>query len=293
MLWGVSPDRRTSTESPPAEPRRPPTLHRLSTGWWGGARGPVSRILSLPRREGGGHFSGTGLAPGLERPTRKEDCAGRRAPSLFGLSPGGVCRAGSVTGSAVRSCRTVSPLPARLRPKARPDVGGLFSVALSLASRPVVVDNHPDLWSPDFPPRPLPFESARSGRPDLSRRDHPTPSSLLAHACARANLTARMSASEPFVTYLELRESTAGGEAGAGLSHTSSGLVLLHVLELAAHGEPRGAVTVVHDAGEHGGRYLALARSLARPASRDRGSCLLRRQGALRDERHRDLRAPR
>jgi alpha-beta hydrolase superfamily lysophospholipase len=72
-----------------------------------------------------------------------------------------------------------------------------------------------------------------------------------------------MSASEPFVTYLELRESTAGGEAGAGLSHTSSGLVLLHVLEIAAHGEPRGAVTVVHDAGEHGGRYLALARSLA------------------------------
>lgn len=72
-----------------------------------------------------------------------------------------------------------------------------------------------------------------------------------------------MSASEPFVTYLELRQSTAGGEAGAGLSHTSSGLVLLHVLELAAHGEPRGAVTVVHDAGEHGGRYLALARSMA------------------------------
>jgi alpha-beta hydrolase superfamily lysophospholipase len=69
--------------------------------------------------------------------------------------------------------------------------------------------------------------------------------------------------SEPFVTYLELRESTAEGEAGAGLSHHSKGLVLLHVLELAASGEPRGAVTVVHDAGEHGGRYLDLARSLA------------------------------
>lgn len=68
---------------------------------------------------------------------------------------------------------------------------------------------------------------------------------------------------QPFVTYLELRESTTGGEAGAGLSHTSAGLVLLHVLELAAHGEPRGAVTFVHDAGEHGGRYLALARHLA------------------------------
>src|SRR5687768_2513018 len=72
-----------------------------------------------------------------------------------------------------------------------------------------------------------------------------------------------MSASEPYVTYLELRESTAAGDAGAGLSHSSSGLVLLHVLELAAYGEPRGAVTIVHDAGEHGGRYLALARALA------------------------------
>jgi acylglycerol lipase len=72
-----------------------------------------------------------------------------------------------------------------------------------------------------------------------------------------------MSEQEPFVTYLELRESTLDGDAGAGLSHNSAGLVLLHVLELAAHGEPRGAVTIVHDAGEHGGRYLALARSLA------------------------------
>src|SRR5690349_827360 len=82
----------------------PHPLHRLSTGRGGGARGPVSRILSPPRGEGGGHFSGTELALGLERPTRKEGCAGRRAPSLFGLSPSGVCRAGSVTGSAVRSC---------------------------------------------------------------------------------------------------------------------------------------------------------------------------------------------
>ena len=32
-------------------------------------------------------------------------------PSLFGLAPGGVCRAASVAGSAVRSYRTLSPLP--------------------------------------------------------------------------------------------------------------------------------------------------------------------------------------
>jgi alpha-beta hydrolase superfamily lysophospholipase len=72
-----------------------------------------------------------------------------------------------------------------------------------------------------------------------------------------------MESREPFVTYLELRESAPDGSVGAGLSHKSKGLVLLHVLELAAYGEPRGAVTFVHDAGDHGGRYLGLARVLA------------------------------
>ena len=67
-----------------------------------------------------------------------------------------------------------------------------------------------------------------------------------------------------FLTNLELRESTETGEQGAGLSHESmAGLVLLTVLELAARGEPRGAATVLHDAGGHGGRYKRLARSLA------------------------------
>lgn len=72
-----------------------------------------------------------------------------------------------------------------------------------------------------------------------------------------------MSTAEPFVTYLELRESTPEGEQKGGLTHSLAGLVLLHVLELAASGEPRGAVTVVHEAGEHGGRYLELGRRLA------------------------------
>jgi len=33
------------------------------------------------------------------------------APSLFGLAPGGVCHAAGVTVGAVRSYRTISPLP--------------------------------------------------------------------------------------------------------------------------------------------------------------------------------------
>ena len=72
-----------------------------------------------------------------------------------------------------------------------------------------------------------------------------------------------MSVTEPLTTYLELRESAPDGSAGAGLSHSSEGLVLLHVLELAAPGEPRGGVTLVHGAGDHGRRYLDAARRLA------------------------------
>jgi alpha-beta hydrolase superfamily lysophospholipase len=65
------------------------------------------------------------------------------------------------------------------------------------------------------------------------------------------------------VTNLELRESNTDGTEGAGLSHTAEGLHLLHVYEVAGDGEPRGGVTIVHDLGEHGGRYVELADRLA------------------------------
>jgi alpha-beta hydrolase superfamily lysophospholipase len=71
-------------------------------------------------------------------------------------------------------------------------------------------------------------------------------------------------AEEFTLTNLELRESTDSGEVGSGLSHRSmAGMFLLQVRELAARGEPRGAVTVVHDAGDHSRRYESLARDLA------------------------------
>lgn len=46
--------------------------------------------------------------------TRGRNPGGFRRPPLFGLAPGGVCRAVPVAGAAVRSCRTVSPLPTGL-----------------------------------------------------------------------------------------------------------------------------------------------------------------------------------
>ncbi len=116
---------------------------------------------ALARAARDGHSSATPVARRLEQPTRTAGSghrsrrflpafAGRgSAPSLFGLAPGGVCRAASVAAGAVRSYRTVSPLPRRYATCR----GGLFSVALSLGSRPPDVIRHrtsmePGLSSP-------------------------------------------------------------------------------------------------------------------------------------------------
>ncbi len=52
----------------------------------------------------------------------------------------------TVASCAVRSYRTLSPLPALAR------LGGLLSAALVVGSRRPGVTWHPALWSPDFPP---------------------------------------------------------------------------------------------------------------------------------------------
>jgi len=58
---------------------------------------------------------------------------------LFGLAGGGVYPAGTVTGAAVRSYRTISPLPV---PRQVGAIGCVFSVALSLGSPPVAINHH-------------------------------------------------------------------------------------------------------------------------------------------------------
>ena len=64
---------------------------------------------------------------------------------LLALARGVVCHASTVTSRAVRSYRTFSPLPT--------EVGGLFSVALSLTQRESVgITHHRVLSCPDFPP---------------------------------------------------------------------------------------------------------------------------------------------
>jgi len=89
----------------------------------------------------GNHSSGTHVTVGLKRPTRKRAqvrrCGVATATSLFGLAPGGVCR-------AVRCChRRGALLPHRFTlTSALRRFGGLLSVALSVGSRPPGVTWH-------------------------------------------------------------------------------------------------------------------------------------------------------
>ena len=93
------------------------------------------------------HSSGTSVTGRLARSTRaaarKRLIASTIAPPLFDLAPGGVYLADAVTGGAVRSYRTLSPLPPGpgLSTK-NPGFGGLLSVALSLGSPPPGVTRH-------------------------------------------------------------------------------------------------------------------------------------------------------
>ena len=71
---------------------------------------------SVPACAGDGHSSGTPVTGRLARPTRaaarKPDCRRNSGvPPLLGLAPGGVYPATPVAGGAVRSYRTLSPLP--------------------------------------------------------------------------------------------------------------------------------------------------------------------------------------
>src|SRR5919109_2443871 len=126
-----------------------PSAYALSEG--NGRSRPVSRVLS-PRTVASAREADIPLGPALPRassePTR--ELGGPPMPPeggapLFALAPGGACRAAAVTGSAVRSYRTVSPLPAF-----RQAVCFLWRSPASRLGWPLA--STLALWSPDFPP---------------------------------------------------------------------------------------------------------------------------------------------
>ena len=84
----------------------------------GGSR-PISRVLSWTAIPLGCTSPCTSSSlPGNTRGPRAAGWRTIRPVPLFGLAPGGVCRAVPVTRPAVRSYRTVSPLPALGKPSA-------------------------------------------------------------------------------------------------------------------------------------------------------------------------------
>ena len=121
-----------------------------------GRRQTACKPGSVPRMPGGWPFIWDSRCrlPRATHPdggaeTRLDTPAVNRGPpasSLFGLAPGEACHAAPVASRAVRSYRTLSPLP-------RPMRGGLLSVALSRGSPPPGVTRHrvsvePGLSSP-------------------------------------------------------------------------------------------------------------------------------------------------
>jgi len=104
---------------------------------------PVSRVLYALRRDS--HSSRPGVAAWLQQPTRGRR-GPRQCPPIWSCSEWGLpCRT-ALAPYAVRSYRTLSPLPVPLRA-----IGGLLSVALAVGSRRPGVTWHSALWSPDFP----------------------------------------------------------------------------------------------------------------------------------------------
>ena len=103
---------------------------------------------------------------GRPLPDASRDLPGRRrgnplvpaetetVPPLFDLAPGGVYLATAVTGGAVRSYRTLSPLPAAghrsLMGRNRKAVCFLWHCPWGRPRRPLAGTVFP--WSPDFPP---------------------------------------------------------------------------------------------------------------------------------------------
>ena len=81
----------------------------------------------------------------LKQPTR-EPCGPHVVP-LFGLAPSGVYHA------VEYYYRRGALLPHHFNLTGfRRNLGGIFSAALSVGSRPPAVSWHSALWSPDFPP---------------------------------------------------------------------------------------------------------------------------------------------
>src|SRR5690606_34213394 len=125
--------------------RNPTTPYLILFNLWNLWLKKVAEPADKPGSVLDSHSSGRSVTATLEQPTRTRRGPRRGVPiwpcSRWGLP----CR--PVTRLAVRSYRTISPLPRASRDAVR----RYLSVALSVGSRRPGVTWHRALWSPDFP----------------------------------------------------------------------------------------------------------------------------------------------
>ena len=102
------------------------------------------------------HSSGTHVTARLKRPTRERARAAPSCTHAHGLPYLVLLRVGFTKPSMLPSmrCALTAPFHPYHRRITKLRRGGIFSVALSVGSRPPGVTWHPALWSPDFPPQP-------------------------------------------------------------------------------------------------------------------------------------------
>jgi hypothetical protein len=122
-------------------------VHTINPGF-SAVRPASCKPVSVPLRAAAILLDRTLLPGSSDLPESKTERAA--PPLLFGLAPRGVCHADTITRAAVRSYRTISPLP----------VNGRYifccTFRRSCSDRPAV-SRHAALWRPDFPP---PFPGA-------------------------------------------------------------------------------------------------------------------------------------
>jgi len=119
------------------------------------------------------HSSGTNVAVRLKQPTREHVRAARRTPECA-CSPIWPCSGWGLPCHALLPgvrCALTAPFHPYLYPASRA-IGGIFSAALSVGSRPPGVTWHPALRSPDFP---------LWHRSDLCHSDRPVDSGRIGH----------------------------------------------------------------------------------------------------------------
>ncbi len=185
------------------------------------------------RARRGDHSSGTPVAGRLKQPTRttgppdgpRGGGEPPRASLLFGFAPGGACHAADVAADAVRSYRTLSPLPLAF-PLRETQRAVCFLWRFPWGRPRRTLSGAVSVWSPDFPLLAKAAVARPTGRRHLrSQRLRVKGGALgqrLLHEPARAGLDGVLQPLEEHIARQARRESPAGTRSPPSLAGAGS-----------------------------------------------------------------------